>query len=703
MDASFQIALVGNPNSGKTSLFNHLTGLDQKVGNYPGVTVEKRIGYSRDHNGQSYTIWDLPGTYSLYASSRDEEIVVEQLLEGQGPDEIWVVVDANQLSRGLFLFGQVADLGFKVRLIITMIDVLESRGTLLDVSSMEKQLGVEISLVNARSHASVRKLLNERHEIQPIERSKTAFRLDEHLESSSSFSPADKEASIAVYRQWHNWVLEQSKLEIESNGGDLKTIERVRQAESVWRYNKIDELLEGAFFPLQQSGGSTSGIARELSHGKTEQLDSLLTHPILGYGVFVGIIFLMFQAIFAWATVPMDYIDLFFSEAGQWTQQQLPDSWVSDLLANGIIPGIGGIVIFVPQIALLFFFIALLEESGYMARLVFLMDRIMRMFGLHGKSIVPLISGVACAIPAVMATRTIDNWKDRLITIMVTPFMTCSARLPVYTILIALAVPATEVLGIFNLQGLAMMGLYLLGFIAALITAAIFSRFSTMESDSSLILEMPDYKVPRWPNVALTIYQKSKTFVLEAGKIILGISILLWALSTYGPNNSFEAAQTELAGSVSGWSDLDDGEQAQRISGWQLEHSYAGYLGKFLEPVIEPLGYDWKIGIALITSFAAREVFVGTIATIYSVGADPEDERTIRQRMNQQVRSDGSPVYTFATAMSLLLFYAFAMQCMSTLAVVWRETNSWKWPALQLVFMTVLAYVSALIAYQSLS
>lgn len=701
MKAPLHIALVGNPNSGKTSVFNHLTGLDQKVGNYPGVTVEKREGVAKDNKGNLLKIWDLPGTYSLYASSRDEQIVLEELLGDTPPDEIWVVVDANQLSRGLFLFGQVADLGFPVRLVISMIDVLEKRGTLLDVSTLEKRLGVEISLVNARKHKSVIELLNNRHKVDIEERDAAVFDIKKIVSKSILKEIPSDRNDVTFYNQWHKWVLSQQNGLSGLPSKSDEDIEVARRAENEWRYGKIDEILDDAFFPLKEAGSIKKMMDED--YGKSEKIDRFLTHPIYGYGVFVIILLLIFQAIFAWATVPMDLIDLFFSTAGEWVEQVLPASLFTDLIAKGIIPGIGGIVIFVPQIALLFFFIAILEESGYMSRLVFLMDRIMRMFGLHGKSIVPLISGVACAIPAVMATRTIDNWKDRLITIMVTPFMTCSARLPVYTILIALAVPSQKVLGFFNLQGLALMVLYLLGFIAALVTASIFSKFSKLESDSSLILEMPDYKMPRWPNVGVTIFMKSKSFVVEAGKVIFAISILLWVLSTFGPSNSVEEAQQSLATNYESWSTLDESDQDHLIQSWQLEHSYAGILGKFIEPAIKPLGYDWKIGIALITSFAAREVFVGTIATIYSVGGDPEDERSIRQRMKQQKRADGTPVYTLATAVSLLLFYAFAMQCMSTIAVVARETNSWKWPAIQVGFMTILAYLSAFIAYQSLS
>lgn len=689
------IALVGNPNSGKTSVFNHLTGLDQKVGNYPGVTVEKRIGHAKDSDGNKLTIWDLPGTYSLYASSRDEEVVLNELLSENPPDEVWVVIDANQLSRGLFLFGQVADLGYTVRLIITMIDVLERRGSLLDVSQLEKKLGVEISLVNARKHASVQQLIENRHEVEKEERSNTVFDLKSELTIDLVNLLSEDKDTVSLYRNWHKWVLNGR---FNADSKETEFVEKVRLLESKWRYDRIEELLDEAFFPLKQ----LEADHKKESANKSEKLDLILTHPIWGYAIFVGILFLIFQAIFAWATIPMDLIDVFFSEAGAWLESHLPESLLTDLLAKGIIPGIGGIVIFVPQIALLFFFISILEESGYMARLVFLMDRIMQMFGLHGKSIVPLISGVACAIPAVMATRTIDNWRDRLITIFVTPFMTCSARLPVYTILIAMAVPNKSLLGFFNLQGLVMMSLYLMGFFAALITAWAFSKLSKLKGDSSLIMEMPDYKIPRWPNVGITIVQKSKSFVMEAGKVILAISILLWILSTFGPNNGREQAVAELS-TQSEWQNMAPEDQSSAIQSWKLEHSYAGILGKFIEPAIEPLGYDWKIGIALITSFAAREVFVGTVATIYSVGGDPDDERSIRQRMKQQKRPDGSPVYTLATAMSLLLFYAFAMQCMSTVAVVYRETNGWKWPVTQLVFMTALAYLSALIAYQVLS
>lgn len=700
MSTPSHIALVGNPNSGKTSVFNHLTGLDQKVGNYPGVTVEKREGVATDKQGNQVNIWDLPGTYSLYTSSKDEQIVLEELLGENPPDEIWVVVDANQLSRGLFLFGQVADLGFPVRLVISMIDVLEKRGTLLDVSTLEQRLGVEISLVNARKHKSVLELLNNRHIVNIEERNSAVFDIKSTIPEALLEEVIALKNENTFYKNWHKWVLLQ-QLNPIIDISLAEKIENVRTTENEWRYSRIDVFLEAAFFPLKEAGSARNLLDEDA--GKSEKIDRFLTHPIFGYGVFVLLLLLIFQAIFAWATVPMDIIDLLFSSAGVWVEQALPASLFTDLIANGIIPGIGGIVIFVPQIALLFFFIAILEESGYMSRLVFLMDRIMQMFGLHGKSIVPLISGVACAIPAVMATRTIDNWKDRLITIMVTPFMTCSARLPVYTILIALAVPSDKVFGFFNLQGIALMVLYLLGFVAALVTAWLFNRFSKLEGDSSLILEMPDYKMPRWSNVGITIFMKSKTFVVEAGKVIFAISILLWVLSTFGPNNSLEDAQQSLASSQNEWMELAEPEQAQMIQSWQLEHSYAGILGKFIEPVIKPLGYDWKIGIALITSFAAREVFVGTIATIYSVGGAPDDERSIRERMKQQKRADGTPVYTLATAVSLLLFYAFAMQCMSTVAVVARETNSWKWPTIQLVFMTVLAYLSAFIAYQSLS
>jgi len=412
-------------------------------------------------------------------------------------------------------------------------------------------------------------------------------------------------------------------------------------------------------------------------------------------------LFLIFQSIFAWAQIPMDFIDSTFASLSNRLDEYFPDGPFFDLITQGIIPGIGGIVIFIPQIAILFACISILEESGYMARVVFLMDKLMRKFGLNGKSVVPLISGLACAIPAIMATRTIENWKDRLITIFVTPFMSCSARLPVFTILVALIIPDVKLFGFFNYQGLVLMGLYLLGFFAALISAFVLKLIIKTKERSYLIMEMPTYRWPKWSNVGYTIVEKTKSFVFEAGKVILAISIVLWVLASYGPgdamNNAEDAVRHEM-----GQTKLPANEFEAQVASYKLEHSYAGIIGKALEPAIEPLGYDWKIGIALVTSFAAREVFVSTIATIYSLGGT-EDEQTIKGRLRSEINPNtGGPRYTPAVGLSLLVFYTFAMQCMSTLAVVKRETKGWKWPLIQLAYMTALAYVSAFIIYQTL-
>jgi ferrous iron transport protein B len=423
---------------------------------------------------------------------------------------------------------------------------------------------------------------------------------------------------------------------------------------------------------------------------------------VWGYLIFFAVLFLIFQSIFAWAQIPMDFIDQSFTLLSNMVDENLPDGPLFDLISQGVIPGIGGIIIFVPQIAILFACISILEESGYMARVVFLMDKIMRKFGLSGKSVVPLISGLACAIPAIMATRTIDNWKERLITIFVTPFMSCSARLPVFTILVALIIPENKIFGFFNFQGLVLMGLYILGFLAALLSAMALKLLIKTRERSYLIMELPTYRRPRWANVGYTILEKTKAFVFEAGKIILAISIILWVLASYGPGLNMNEArlrvQTEVASE-----NLTEDQIQDRVAAYKLEHSYAGIIGKSIEPIIKPLGYDWKIGIALITSFAAREVFVGTVATIYSLGSS-EDQVTIKTRLKSEINPEtGGPRYTPAVGLSLLVFYTLAMQCMSTLAIVKRETKGWKWPALQLAYMTALAYLSAFLVYQILA
>ena len=694
-----KIALLGNPNSGKSSLFNHLTGLKQKIGNFPGVTVDKRSGYFKYENTQAEVI-DLPGTYSIYPRSLDERIVFDVLSNPESneyPDLAIVVVDVSNIRRNLLLFTQIRDLGIPVILAFNMVDLAQKDGVQFDIGKFARFFEVPVVAINARTgkglndlKASINLALQQKlkvsydiTELAPaiideiketfnIKNTYRAWLLAQQAEYSSHISDHDK-STIASIRQKYNY-----------NNKDYQAKETIK------RYEVINDLVWRSI--VEKKAPTKDSITRKI--------DKLVTHKYWGYLIFVGVLFLIFQAIFAWAAVPMDLIDLTFSNLAAWLEGILPAGPLSSLVTEGIIPGIAGILIFIPQIALLFTFISLLEESGYMSRVVFLMDKIMRKFGLSGKSVVPLISGVACAIPAIMATRNIENWKDRIITIFVTPLMSCSARIPVYTILIALVVPQKYLLGFINVQGLVLLAMYALGFIAAILSAALFKFLVKARDRSYFIMELPSYKKPRWKNVVFTIYEKSKTFVLEAGRIILAISIILWVLASYGPANEMAKAEEKVAAMVAA-GEVKQEDFESKVESYKLEHSYAGHFGKFIEPVIKPLGYDWKIGIALITSFAAREVFVGTMATIYSIGADwEEDDNTIKTRLKNEINPDtGEKMYTPALAFSLLVFYAFAMQCMSTLAVVKRETKSWKWPMLQLIYLTALAYGSAYLVY----
>lgn len=647
-----KIALIGNPNAGKSSLFNQLTGLNQHVGNYPGVTVDKHYGDYIGLDTEKVEVIDLPGTYSLFARSGDEEVAVEVLSRKDHPDYpdvVVVVVDTSNLERSLLLFTQVADLKVPVILALNMSDLLEKEGFELNQEKLSEMLGgVRWVSINARKGTGVDRL-------------KEVIAQDS-IAASHDFVPN------SLVQSYHL---------------DAQVDQEAQVQDTNERYKKIKQVLQ---FCLKRKE------APESQRLLTQKIDRWVTHPIGGYVIFLGILFLIFQAIYKFATVPMDLIDGVFGQASSWVQDLLPAGVLTDLLAQGIIPGIGGVVIFIPQIVLLFAFLALLEEVGYMSRVVFIMDRLMRPLGLHGKSVVPLISGVACAIPAIMATRGIDQWKDRLVTIMVVPLMSCSARLPVYVLLIALVIPEETVFGFMDLQGLVLMGMYLLGTVAALLISVVFKLLIKSKRPSFLIMELPTYKGPRWQNIGLTLFEKTKVFVVDAGKVILAISIILWVMASYGPPGRIDMA-TQAAVEKG----LDDNE----VAAVQLENSWIGLLGKQIEPVIKPLGYDWQIGIALITSFAAREVFVGSMATIYSVGEDFEEGDTLLNRMKAQIHADtGEPVYSLAAGLSLMIFYAFAMQCMSTLAIARRETKSWKWPLLQMAYMTGLAYFGAWIAYQ---
>ena len=693
-----KVALIGNPNTGKTSVFNALTGLNQKVGNYPGITVEKKEGSCRLNRTTKAQILDLPGTYSLNASSMDESVVIELLLNRNNkdfPDIAVVITEVENLKRNLLLFTQIKDLEIPTLLVINMSDQMKRKGISLEVDQLQNQLGTQIILTSMRQGEGIAEL---KEALVNYRQLPTVPLLDLNSIDNDYFSNLQKNfPSESLYKLWlvitqdvnftsvvRNRIQAVTDFQVHSDA----VLKRMQQKETIKRYQIINQILKQAY-----------RVDKDAATNLRSRIDRILIHKVWGYVFFFGLLLLIFISIYDWSSVPMDYIDSLFARISQWVNVSLPAGLFTSLLAEGIIPGLGGIVIFIPQIAFLFLFISLLEESGYMSRVVFLMDRGLRRFGLSGKSVIPLISGTACAIPAVMATRNIENWKERLLTILVIPFTTCSARLPVYLILISLVIPEKTILGI-NAQGLMLMGLYVLGFVMALFSSWVLKLYFKTQSKSYFVVEMPNYKLPLIKNVAITVIEKTKSFVTEAGKIIFAISILLWLLASFGPGEEFSQAETIVKEKYLNEA-LEDEVLESKIVAYRLEHSYIGILGKTIEPFIRPLGYDWKIGIALISSFAAREIFVGSLATIYSVGS--EEETPIKNRMMQEKRANGQPVFNFATGISLMLFYALAMQCMSTLAIVKKETNSWRWPIVQMGFMTFIAYLSALSAYQILS
>ena len=698
MAKQINVALIGNPNTGKSSVFNILTGLNQKVGNYPGITVEKKQGTCQLERNLKAHIIDLPGTYSLNASSLDENVVIELLLNKKDkdyPDVAVVIADIENLKRNLLLFTQIKDLGIPTILAINMADRMKRKAISLNIKELEEKLGTKIVLLSSRKKIGIETLkslisnYNSLSLTPCINSSKIAPEYFERLQKT--FPNQDLYKLWLVVTQDVNF----GKLNRKKINGikpfqteSITNLKRLQQKETIARYQFINDTLK-----------NTLSIDSKNAKDLRSRFDKILTHKFWGYVIFFSILLLIFQAIFDWSTYPMDFIDNSFTLLSEWLKINLPPGVFSNLITEGIIPGLGGIVIFIPQIAFLFLFISILEESGYMSRVVFLMDRIMRRFGLSGKSVVPLVSGTACAIPAIMATRNIENWKERLITILVTPFITCAARLPVYLIIISLVIPEGRVLGIISLQGLTLLILYGLGFAAAIIAAYTLDKYLHVKSKSFFVIEMPNYKLPLLKNVGITVLEKTKSFVFGAGKIILAISIILWVMGSYGPGDFNQAEEIVLQQTEQ--QNLSQEELAIKLSSFKLENSYIGIVGKFIEPAVRPLGYDWKIGIALISSFAAREVFIGTLATMYSVGND--EVETIKKRMAAEINpSNGAPLFNLASGISLLLFYAFAMQCMSTLAIVKRETNSWKWPLWQLLSMTALAYIVALAAYQIL-
>lgn len=698
MSTNLNVALIGNPNTGKTSVFNALTGLNQKVGNYPGITVEKKQGSCRLNRTTKAHIIDLPGTYSLNASSMDESVVIELLLNKNDkdyPDVAVVVSDIENLKRNLLLFTQIKDLEIPTLLVINMSDRMQRKGISLDIALLEQKLKTKIALISTREKTGIDQLKEFILDYRSLSKESIT---DIHAIDSDYFENLEKVfPNQSLYKLWLvitqdvNFAkLERKKVE---DATDYKTqseshLKRLQQKETIKRYQIINNALK-----------ETYTVDINSATDIRSRLDRVLIHRFWGYIIFFMILLTIFQVIFDWSSIPMDFIDESFSKLSELTKANLPPGLFTNLLAEGIISGLGGIVIFIPQIAFLFLFIAVLEETGYMSRVVFLMDRGLRKYGLSGKSVIPLISGTACAIPAVMATRNIENWKERLITILVTPFTTCSARLPVYLILISLVIPEGSFLGM-GYQGLTLMGLYLLGFVMALLSSALLNKLLKIQSKTYFVIEMPNYKLPLLKNVGITVFEKTKSFVVEAGKIILAISILLWVMASFGPGEQFNNAE-EIVRQEQAQYQLTEEALSTKIASHKLEHSFIGILGKTIEPAIAPLGFDWKIGIALISSFAAREVFVGTLATIYSVGNDQEE--TIKNRMAAERKPNGEALFDLPTGVSLMLFYAFALQCMSTLAIVKKETNSWKWPMIQLFSMTVIAYLSALTVYQILA
>lgn len=697
MSKQINVALIGNPNTGKTSVFNALTGLNQKVGNYPGITVEKKEGICKLPRGVKAHILDLPGTYSLNASSIDENLVIELLLNKNDkdfPDVAVLISDVENLKRNLLLFTQIKDLKIPTILVINMSDRMVRKGITLNIPLLEQHLHTNIALISTRKNIGIQHLkdLINNYKNLSLEPCLDTSTIDEDYfkRLKKAFPNQDLYKLWLVITQDVNFgKMTRQELDIsEFKTKSDSELKRLQLKETIKRYQFINNLLKE---------GQTIDASK--ATGLREKFDRILTHKVWGYLIFFVILLTIFQAIYDWAIVPMDFIDTSFASLADWVKTTLPPGIFTNLLAEGIIAGIGGVVIFIPQIAFLFLFISVLEESGYMSRVVFLMDRVMRRFGLSGKSIVPLIAGTACAIPAIMSTRNIENWKERLITILVTPFTTCSARLPVYLIIIALVIPEGRFLGL-SYQALTLMLLYLIGFGMAVFSAYILDKILKTNHKTFFVIEMPSYKIPLLKNVVITVIEKTKTFVFEAGKIILAISIILWVLASYGPGKQFNNAETIISAE---YQNLNDTELEDKIAAHKLEYSYIGIIGKSIEPAIKPLGYDWKIGIALVTSFAAREVFIGTLATIYSVGsADGKQVDTIKNKMSAEVYSDGTKVFTLASGISLLLFYAFAMQCMSTLAIVKRETNSWKWPLSQLFGMSSIAYIVALITFQLL-
>ena len=705
MKKQLKVALVGNPNTGKSTLFNLLTGLNQKIGNFPGVTVDKKTGTYKLPTGQETQLIDLPGAYSLYPKSKDESLVLEVLGNTANeihPDVVVFIADATNLKRNLLLFSQVADLKLPTIIALNMMDLAKRGGVHIQIDKLAQKLGVRVVPISARNAEGIEALKQAIADASSLATQTDTIDFSEFLNPSAL---QELQAELGLKELYEALLLAHQYEQIGFLSAKQKAYiaawvaanefksQDLQAKETIARYNAINEVL---FDSVQTD-------IQPLGESYSNRIDRVLTHKIWGLGIFMLILFTIFQSIFSWSAYPMSLIEDAFVWLGNTAHQLLPAGQLTNLVVDGVLSGLSGVLVFIPQIAILFAFIAILEDTGYMARVTFMMDRIMRKVGLNGKSVVPIIGGLACAVPSIMSARNIENWKDRIITIMVTPLVSCSARLPIYTLLISLVVPDYRIWGILNMQGLALMAMYVISLVSAVLVAWVLKFIIKARERGYFIMELPVYRMPRWKNVGYTMYDKVKAFVFEAGKVIVAISIILWVLASYGPGNRFAVIDQQFA-NPSYTQQFSPQQVANLKASARLENSYAGVLGKSIEPVIKPLGFDWKIGIALITSFAAREVFVGTMTTLYSAQGDGSRTESVRDKMAEARNPDsGELVFTLPVAFSLMIFYAYAMQCMSTLAVVYRETKSWKWPLIQLVYMTAMAYVASFLVYQFLS